>query len=56
VKRKKEMLSEVRRLPDKFISFSETQKKFSSYFTEQVLAPVPITIGITFLQRKVKLK
>jgi hypothetical protein len=34
---KKEILSEVRRLPDKFISFSVTQKKFSSYFAEQVL-------------------
>jgi hypothetical protein len=34
---KKEILFEVRLSPDKFISFSATQKKFSSYFAEQVL-------------------
>jgi hypothetical protein len=39
---KKEILFEVRQPPDKFISFSVTQKKFSSYFVEQVLAPVPM--------------
>ena len=39
---KKEILSEVRHVPDKFISFSVTQKKFSSYFAEQVLSPVPM--------------
>jgi hypothetical protein len=42
---------------NKFIYFSGTKNKFSSYFAEQVLAPVPMHIGITFLTlRKVKEK